>query len=210
MKTQLGFCFGLICLVLARPVFAVDGKPSKESVKERMKQFDTDGDGKLSADEKAAAKQLLGERKSGKPGDASTGKRTMQQMILEKFDANGNGKLDPEEQTAARKAAIEMKKNKGKRGQNQGQPNGENAFNPGNGLNGLNGQPLGGNGGGARGNGSGRAKLLERFDMNRDGRLSEEEMARAKQMMGGGGNLPPGFSQPGVQPNPKLQGKFRQ
>jgi hypothetical protein len=199
MKTLLGMLSAVICLALITPLFAGEGKPNKEALKERMKQLDTDGDGKLSAEEKAAGKAAAGERKPGKPG-AKESKVGLQQKILEKFDSNGNGKLDPDEQAAAKKASKERRKHKGKPGEE-----GTDAppFNPGDGIGGLNGQPVaGGPASGPRGDG--RAKLLERFDFNRDGQLSPEEMAQAKQWMAklggpgqGGVGLPPGIGRPG-------------
>jgi hypothetical protein len=141
--------------------------------------------------------------KSNKPaGD----KRTPQQMALQKFDTNGNGKLDPDEQAAARKAAADARKNKPKKGQQpKDQPHDPNAPNASNGINGMNGIPLGGAGNGGS-PGRGWSKMLERFDLNRDGQLSEQEMMRAKQMMGG--KLPTGFSPPTKGKMPPA--KFRQ
>jgi hypothetical protein len=206
MKLQLSVCFGV--LLIASPLFAVDGKAAKETFKDRLKQFDTDGDGKISAQEKAAAKAAMGENK-GKPGNAAENKAGLQKKVLDEFDTNGNGKLDPDEQGAARKAAVERRKNRKKGPQNNADPN---AINQGNGVNGLNGQPLGGGNGGAAGagQGSGRAKLMEKFDMNRDGILSPEEMARAKQFMGGGANLPPNLGQQGGRPNIVPPRQFKQ
>jgi len=67
---------------------------------------------------------------------------------------------------------------------------------------------MGGAGGnGANTQGGGWAKMLERFDVNRDGQLSDQEIMRAKQMMGG--KLPPGFSPPNAGGN-RPAGKFRQ
>lgn len=217
MKPLLPLLAMFACCCTTSPLRAEVDRPNKEALKERMKQFDTDGDGKLSADEKAAMKAAIGDRKPpGRPparGAAGEKKAGLQQSILEKFDANGNGKLDPEEQTAARQAAAERRKNK-KLGQN-GAAGG--AFNPGDGINGLNGQQLGG-GGAAGPRGDGRAKMMERFDLNRDGQLSPEEMAQAKAMMEklggpgqGGFNLPPGVNGGGPgRPNIKPPRQFRQ
>jgi Ca2+-binding EF-hand superfamily protein len=214
MKLQLGLCVGVASLFFVSPLFAVEGKSAKESIQERIKQFDTNGDGKLSADEKAAAKAAMGDPKAGKRDSVNESKTGLQKKVLDEFDANANGKLDPDEQTAARKAATERRKNKKKGPQNGANPNAPNAGNQGNGINGMNGQALGGNagnGGAGRGNqGSGRAKLMEKFDMNRDGILSAEEMARAKQFMGGGANLPPNLGQQGGRPNVVPQRPFKQ
>lgn len=178
MKLQAIFSLALVFHFTATAVWAIDGAPAK----------------------------------AGKPGRAAKpaeDKLTPQQMALQKFDANGNGKLDPDEQVAARKAAAEARKNKNKKGQQPGQqPQDPNTPNAGNGINGLNGMPLGGAGGnGANTQGSGWAKMLERFDLNRDGQLSEQEMMRAKQMMGG--KLPSGFSPPNSRGKAPA-GKFRQ
>lgn len=198
MKTLAGFLAATTCLALSTSLSAGEGKLHKEDLKARIKQFDVDGDGKLSADEKATMRAAVGERRPNKPGAEGEGKAGLQQKIIEKFDVNGNGKLDPDERAVAQKAAAEHRKKKGKADPNQG----DGGFPPpgGNGGNGLNGQP--GGGGVAGPQGDGRAKLLEKFDLNRDGQLSTDEMARAKQMMErrgggqGGLNLPPGVARP--------------
>jgi hypothetical protein len=177
MKLHLTICLALASLSIATSASAIDGKPGKALAK---------------------------------PSAKTTGnKLTPQQMALQKFDTNVNGKLDPEEQVAARKAASEARKNKNKKGQQPSQqPQNGNAANAGNGINGLNGMPLGGGGGnGANSQGGGWAKMLERFDLNRDGQLNEQEMMRAKQMMGG--KLPAGFLPPNVG-GKRPAGKFRQ
>lgn len=224
MKKLLAFVVAIACCSSSTSLLAEGQRPNKEAFKERMKQFDTDGDGKLSADEKAAMKAAPGDRKP--PGKLAAGgfgaarggetKAGLQQKILEKFDANGNGKLDPDEQAAARQAAAERRKSKklGQDGAANGAANG--GVNPGDGIGGLNGQGVGGGAAGPRGDG--RAKLMERFDLNRDGQLSPEEMAQAKAMMeklGGAGqgglNLPQGGIGPGGgRPNIKGQRPFRQ
>jgi hypothetical protein len=126
---------------------------------------------------------------------------TKQQQILEKFDADGNGKLDAQEMAAARKAAAERRKNKNKPLRNGA--GGEGFDGQGEGLQAFEGLGPGGPGGPPRGNG--RAKMLEKFDLDRDGQLSAEEMARAHQFMqqrggqlGGANGQGPGFAGPGV------------
>jgi hypothetical protein len=124
------------------------------------------------------------------------------QQVIEQFDANGDGKLDSQEMAAARKAAAERRKNKGARGNSRGNLSDEQAA-AGNGLNGLNGlDPTAGQN--PRGNG--RAKIMERFDLNRDGILSDAEMAQAAQYMqqngmggaGAAGRCNPNMLAPGL------------
>jgi hypothetical protein len=126
---------------------------------------------------------------------------TKQQQILERFDTNGNGKLDPDEMAAARKAAAERRRNKNKPDRDAA-GNGEGIPNAGNGPQGLDGFGPG-QAGPPRGNG--RAKIMERFDLDRDGQLNEEEQARFQQFMqqragqfGGANGQGPGFAGPGV------------
>jgi hypothetical protein len=189
-----------MCVVFSSPLQAREGKTNQKALPDRLSQFDVNGDGQLSAEEKAAAKANPGKGaarlradRAKADGESKVGR---QQQVLAEFDANGNGTLEPDEKAAARKAAAERRKNRKKARSQGGQPTGA----PESGLESLNGQPL--NGAGPRGDG--RAKLLEKFDFNRDGQLSPEEMARAKQIMQqlgapgqNGANLPPGFLPPG-------------
>lgn len=72
-------------------------RPSKE---EMLKKFDTDGDGKLSETEKAAAKAFK---------EANKGNRPSKEEILKKFDADGDGKLSETEKAAAKAAKKDSK-----------------------------------------------------------------------------------------------------
>ena len=198
----------LTCLLVALAycglqsrLIAGENNPNNDARKQRMKQFDTNGDGKLSPEEKAAAKAafspVAAKEFEGKAKPEKESKAGLQKKVLEQFDANGNGKLDPDEQTAARKAASERRKNKKKGGQNGG----GQGVDPGNGVDGLNGQPVGGGANGPVGDGQG--KLLQKFDFNRDGVLSAQEMANAQEWMRRnagqgqrGSKLPPGFGRP--------------
>lgn len=76
------------------------------------------------------------------------------QKVLEKFDGNGNGQLDPDEREAA-KAAMQRRREQGG-GKGQGRQAG--AADP-----------------------ERRQKMLERFDKDGDGKLSETERAAAKE-----------------------------
>jgi hypothetical protein len=96
----------------------------REKIKEMMVQrFDTNKNGTLDPDEKAAAMKAMQERRGGSPkggtpgapdakGEAGKG-GPMQAILLQKFDANKNGVLDPDEREAAMKA---MQDRKGKSG----------------------------------------------------------------------------------------------
>jgi hypothetical protein len=76
------------------------------------------------------------------------------QKVLEKFDANGNGQLEPDEREAA-KAAMQRRREQGG-GKGQGRQAG--AADP-----------------------ERRKKMLEKFDTDGDGKLSETERAAAKE-----------------------------
>ena len=89
----------------------VSGTPEKEKgkkhrvppgIKQLIEKFDTDGDGKLSDEEKEAAREA---RKA---------------EFLKKFDKDGDGELSPEE----RKAAGEAMRNRGRRRPSRGKPEG--------------------------------------------------------------------------------------
>ena len=56
-----------------------------------LEKFDTDGDGKLSQEERDAAKAAKKERRAA---------------FIEKHDTNGDGELDKEEKAAAKEAII--------------------------------------------------------------------------------------------------------
>jgi len=72
------------------------------AIKQLIEKFDTDGDGKLSDEEKEAAREA---RKA---------------EFLKKFDKDGDGELSPEE----RKAAGEAMRNRGRRRPSHGKPEG--------------------------------------------------------------------------------------
>jgi len=65
---------------------------------EFVKQFDTDGDGKLSDAEKEAAGEKFPHRGRGHRFGPE-----MRERMLEKYDTNKNGQLDPEEKEAAKR-----------------------------------------------------------------------------------------------------------
>lgn len=65
---------------------------SPERRKQMMQQWDVNGDGELSPEEREAARDV------------------MQQRALKYLDANGNGVIDPEEREAARAAAQQRRK----------------------------------------------------------------------------------------------------
>ena len=76
-----------------------EGRPSREEV---MKKFDKDGDGKLSEEERAAARAEMQKRREagGLKGKGSE----KQAEMLKKFDKDGDGKLSEDERTAMREA----------------------------------------------------------------------------------------------------------
>ena len=80
-----------------------------------------------------------------KGAGAGQGREKIKEMLLQKFDANKNGTLDPDEKAAAMKAYQERK---------GGSPKG--------GTPGAKGDP-------AKGGGPMMAKLLEKFDTNKNG-----------------------------------------
>ena len=87
---------GLLALALLASPAARAEEPAKEKpLTKNQQQYDTDHDGKLSDEEKAAAKT------------AATAKaKQTREANLAKYDANKNGKLDDDER--ARKDADEL------------------------------------------------------------------------------------------------------
>ena len=90
--------------VLALVVLAIQPawgqRPNKEErEKKLLEKFDKDGDGKLSDEEKAAARKAM--------------EASRRAEMLKKFDKDGDGKLSDEEKAAARKAMEERRGGKG-------------------------------------------------------------------------------------------------
>ncbi len=91
---------------------------------EMMKKFDKDGDGKLSDEEKAAAKTEMEAKRAemlkefDKDGDGKLSDDERKAMhdayILKRFDKNGDGKLSDEEKATAETARKEMEAKRGK------------------------------------------------------------------------------------------------
>ena len=95
------------------------GRPSPEQMKELMKKFDKNGDGKLDDGEKAAARESFMKMRGGagapggKPGEGGPNREAM----IKKFDKNGDGKLDDGEKAAAKEAFEKMRAAGGKPGE---------------------------------------------------------------------------------------------
>jgi Ca2+-binding EF-hand superfamily protein len=84
------------------------GAGSAERKARLLKRFDSDGDGKLSEQERAAARKARAER--GQDGEARERKRA---MLLKRFDSDGDGKLSPSERDAAREKLQNRPERKG-------------------------------------------------------------------------------------------------
>ena len=102
---------------------------------EMVKKFDKDGDGKLSDEEKAAAKTEMEAKRAemhkefDKDGDGKLSDEERKAMheayMLKKFDKDGDGKLSDEEKTTAETARKEMEAKRGKgegKGKGKGKP----------------------------------------------------------------------------------------
>jgi hypothetical protein len=120
-----------LSLGTARCLFAEDGKgphgrgPMHDEI---IKKFDKDGDGKLSDEEKAAAKaawekemlEKYDKDKDGKLSDEekeamkAARKAEMEKRMLEKFDKDKDGKLSDEEKAEMKKI---MEEHKGRHGE---------------------------------------------------------------------------------------------
>ena len=150
--TALLFAFAACSLAQAadapkqRPGAGAGGAYREKMQQMALQRFDTNKNGTLDPNEKAAMMKAMQERKGGAPGaggapkggasgtggapkggsPGAKGGGQMQEMFLQKFDANKNGVLDPDEKAAAMKA---MQERKGKSGTAPGAP-GIPTYNP--------------------------------------------------------------------------------
>jgi Ca2+-binding EF-hand superfamily protein len=175
------------------------GRPDRAQM---MKKFDKDGDGKLSESERAAARAAMekrggGKRGGGKQRPGANGNRIPPE-VLKRFDKDGDGKLNEAERKVAMKAREEfMKKNGG-----QGRPdrkemmakfdtNGDGKLDEAERAKAREamGKRRGGRDGGGAAKEGGkprkprvdRTELLEKFDADGDGKLSDSERAKARE-----------------------------
>ncbi len=144
------------------------GRPGQFDRAAILKQFDKNGDGKLDEAERQAAREAFMKRRGG-PGKAGKGRPGKgrpggldRAAILKQFDKNGDGKLDEAERQAAREAFMKRRggRDRGKFG--QGRPGGP--------VDGP--KPR-----------IDRAKLIEQFDADGDGKLSPEERRKAMETL---------------------------
>lgn len=70
----------------------------EEMRKKALKEFDADGDGTLSEDERAQMREAMQKRRQERRTE-----------MLKKFDADGDGKLSPEERKEMRKSMVPPK-----------------------------------------------------------------------------------------------------
>ena len=91
---------GLVVAIFSSGLRADDAKPNGDAVakgpirQELLAKFDKNGNGKLDANEKAAAKAELAKQKA--KGGKDAGMLTAD-ALLKKYDINGDGKLDTTE-----------------------------------------------------------------------------------------------------------------
>ncbi len=135
---------------------------------EILKRFDTDGDGTLNDKERQAAMKAREEMMKEKGGATGGGRRTpdpaRMKELLKRFDKNEDGKLDDTERAAAKEAMVKMREGRGDGNRKRGDgadaaPGGDKPRKP-------------------RGD---KQELLEKFDADGDGKLSEDERAKAKE-----------------------------
>lgn len=80
---------------------------------EMIKLYDKDGDGKISEDEKVAARAEMRKEGGGRPGRKGPGGGKMREEALKRFDKDGDGKLNEAERAEAEKFREERMKNGG-------------------------------------------------------------------------------------------------
>ncbi len=125
-----------------------------------IKKFDKDGDGKLNEEERKAAHEAMKERAKGRGKEielTEEQRAEIKKHLLEKFDTDKDGKLSEEETKAAREELRkQMMKMRAAMIVLGGPGRGKGPRNP-----------------------EMRKKLLEKFDVDKDGKLNEEERKAA-------------------------------
>ncbi len=139
----------------------------EEMQRRMMERFDTDRDGQISAEERAAAHAEMNNRRpQGPEGNVHPGNRrrphSERPEMIERFDTDGDGQLSPEEHEALRAAAQNRRGERAQRGPRGERPEGN--VHPGNRR-----RPHGE-----------RPEMIERFDTDGDGQLSEAEREAAR------------------------------
>ena len=109
----------LIFSLIAAPVMAEESDEDKMTLRERIQQYDVDGDGQLNEEERTAlreARRAYVLEKFDADGDGELNETERQAKreakrarIVNKFDADGDGELNDEEKQAAREAWSKMK-----------------------------------------------------------------------------------------------------
>ena len=124
--------------------------------KEVLEKYDKDGDGQLGPEERKAFMEDRRKELGGAEGGRPAIGPEERQKIIEKFDKDGDGKLNDEERKAAFEAHRQRMGGEGPRG-------------PG--------------GPGVRGNPEERKMMMEKFDADGDGKLSDAEREKLREEM---------------------------
>lgn len=142
-------------------VIEEDMKKAHEARKQEMlKKFDKDGDGKLSKEERQGMKE---EWKKAHPEIVQKMDERRAEM-LKKFDKDGDGKLSREEKKARREASSDELRPKHRHGKGHHKGEKRDMKGPGHGAVAM----------------AGMALLMEKYDADKDGVLSESESAAMK------------------------------
>ena len=178
-----------------------EGKGKRGEMRKKLiEKFDADGDGKLSDDEKAKAREAMkkrrgqgrsggdkarGGRGKGRPGGGASA--DFRKKMLEKYDADGDGKLNEEERGKARKEMQKHFKERREAMLKKFDKDGDGKLNEDE-RKALHAEMKKRRGDRKRPGGPGkrpspemRKKLLEKFDADGDGKLNEDERAKARE-----------------------------
>jgi Ca2+-binding EF-hand superfamily protein len=129
----------LVTLVLALPIFAAGQASAQEEERPRrdgemrarmIEEFDADGDGELSDEERQTARETMRERRGDRPGSGGQGRGRGGEgrpappdpnQLFDEFDADKDGQLSREEFTKLTQATRERRRQRGPR---EGRPGG--------------------------------------------------------------------------------------